>query len=260
MTSALTVAGSDSGGGAGIQADLKTFAAHGVFGLSAVTAVTAQNSVGITGIHAVPAVVVAKQIEAVVSDFGVSAAKTGMLLSAEIIEAVAASIETLAVPHLVVDPVMTATSGDLLLADEAVEALKTELVRRASVVTPNRPEAERLTGRPITSLSETRDAARRIHDMGPRAVIITGGHGRCSDVVDVFYDGHDLIEFGAPRIDTTHSHGTGCTFSAAVAAELALRRTFADATQRAKSYVEQCLRHPLGIGHGSGPLDHFWRE
>lgn len=260
MTCALTIAGSDSGGGAGLQADLKTFAAHGVFGLTAVTAVTAQNSIEVAAIHAVPAEIVARQIEVVVSDFGVGAAKTGMLLNAEIIETVAANIAALKVPNLLVDPVMIATSGDRLLSDDAVETLKTHLISLASVVTPNRPEAEILTGRAITSLSDARDAARRMHDLGPAAVIIKGGHLPGPEVVDLLFDGHNLTEFRAPRVETDHSHGTGCTFGAAITAELALGHPLADATHRAKTYVEQCLRHPLPIGQGRGPLNHFWRE
>ena len=260
MTSALTIAGSDSSGGAGIQADLKTFAAHGVFGLSAVTAVTAQNRVGVTAIHAVPAAIVTNQIEAVVSDFDVGAAKTGMLLTAEIVEAVVACLETLAVPNPVVDPVMIATSGDRLLVEDALNALKTRLVCRASVITPNRPEAELLTGHAITSLADTRDAARRIHDMGAAAVIITGGHAPGPDVVDLLYDGHEFIEFRAPRIPIRNGHGTGCTFGAAVTAELALGRPLAEATRRAQTYVAHCLRYALPAERGQGPLNHFWHE
>jgi len=262
MNSALTIAGSDSSGGAGLQADLKTFAAHDVYGVTAVTAVTAQNRRGVTAIHPVPAAIVTKQIEAVFAELRIGAAKTGMLLNIEIIEAVAASIEALKIPNLVVDPVMVATSGDPLLVDDAVTSLKTKLIRLAAVVTPNRPEAEILAGRAVTSLVDARDAARRIHDLGPAAVIIKGGHLPGPEVVDLVYDGHEFIELTGPRVDTDNSHGTGCTFGAAVTAGLALGQTLAAATRQAKTYVEQCLRHAPSSsnGPGRGPLNHFWRE
>ena len=260
MTTALTIAGSDSGGGAGVQADLKTFAAHGVFGLTAVTAVTAQNSLGVAAVHLVPADIVAAQIEAVVTDFGAGAVKTGMLVNAEIVEAVADRAGALDLPNLVVDPVMAAESGGKLLADDAVATVRTALLPRARVVTPNRREAEVLTGRPIASAAEARDAARRIHDMGPAAVIVTGGHLPGGEVVDVLFDGRDLIELRGARIDTVHRHGTGCTFAAAVAAALALGRTLPEAAQAAKRYVERGLRRAPRIGRGRGPIDHFRRE
>lgn len=258
--SALTIAGSDSGGGAGIQADVKTFAAHGVFGLTAVTAVTAQNTVGVSAIHAVPAAVVATQIEVVAADFVIGAAKTGMLVDQEIIETVAACIRALAIENLVVDPVMVATSGDALLVDDAVEALTTKLLPLAAVTTPNRLEAERLTGRAIASLADAREAARQIHDLGPATVIITGGHTPGPNAVDLLYDGSADHELSAPRLDVNAGHGTGCTFSAAVTAHLACGRSVADAASDAKTYVTSCLRHALAIGRGPGPLDHFCRE
>ena len=260
MKTALTIAGSDSGGGAGIQADLKTFAAHNVYGVCAVTAVTAQNTVGVTAVHPVPADIVVAQIEVVISDIGVDAAKTGMLLNAAIVEAVAASSEAMEIPFLVVDPVMVAKSGDRLVQDDAVELIKTKLLRRAYVVTPNRQEAEVLAGHAITSTATAYDAARRIHDFGPTAVILKGGHAPGDDVIDILYDGQDFLEFRGARIDSTSTHGTGCTFGAAVAASLALGRSLADATQSAKSYVEQAIRHGHLIGHGHGPLNHFWRR
>ena len=197
MKTALTIAGSDSGGGAGMQADLKTFAAYNVYGVCAVTAITAQNTVGVTAVHAVPADIVVAQIEAVVSDIGVAAAKTGMLLNAAIVEAVAASVEALEIPFLVVDPVMVAKSGARLLQDDAVAMIKTELLRRAYVVTPNRPEAEVLAGHTISSTATARDAARRIYDFGPTSVILKGGHASGDDVVDILFDGRDF--FGIPR-------------------------------------------------------------
>ena len=256
MTIALTIAGSDSGGGAGVQADLKTFAAHGVFGLSAVTAVTAQNSLGVAAVHPVPARVVASQIAAVVTDFGAQAVKTGMLVNAEIVEAVAACVVDFKLRNLVVDPVLLASRGAPLLDPDGVAALRTRLLPHARVVTPNRPEAEHLTGRAIASAGDAADTARRIYDMGPAAVILTGGHLPGGDVVDILFDGHEVVELRGPRVETVHNHGTGCTFAAAVTAGLALGRPLPDATLAAKRYVEQGLRHAPGIGRGNGPLAH----
>ena len=257
MNVALTIAGSDSGGGAGIQADLKTFAAHGVYGTCAVTAITAQNTVGITAVHAVPADVVVAQIDAVASDIGMDAAKTGMLLNADIVRAVASAVERLQVPFLVVDPVMVAKSGDRLLADDAVDAVKTVLLPYAFVVTPNRMEAEVLIGSAISTLDDARDAARRIHALGPASVIVTGGHLQGREVIDVLYDGEEIYEFPGLRVDSTSTHGTGCTFGAAVTANLALGRSIVEATPLAKAYVERGIRHATPIGRGRGPLDHF---
>lgn len=260
MTTALAIAGSDSGGGAGLQADLKTFAAHRVYGLSAVTAVTAQNSARIESIYPVPAAAVVEQIESVVSDFEVHAVKTGMLVNVSIVEAVAATIETLKLPYLVVDPVILATSGERLLSKDAIAKVKTELFKGAQVVTPNRPEAELLTGCSINSITEARDVAHRILDLGPAAVILKGGHLPGDDIVDVLFDGHDFVEFRKPRINTIHTHGSGCTFGAAVASGLALGQTLTEATQGATSYVEQAIRHASSIGHNHSPLEHFWRK
>ena len=260
MKTALTIAGSDSGGGAGVQADLKTFAAHDVYGVSAITAITAQNTVEVTAVQAVPPDVVVAQIEAVVSDIGVDAAKTGMLLNAEIVEAVAACVQALGVPRLVVDPVMVAQTGDRLLEDDAVDKLKTDLLRQAYVVTPNRPEAEILAGQAVMSTAEARDAARRIHDLGPAAVILKGGHLSGNEVVDILFDGDTFYEFAGPRVDSRTTHGTGCTFGAAVAALLARGQSLIDATQAAKTYVEGAIRHGFPIGRGQGPLNHFWHE
>ena len=260
MKTALTIAGSDSGGGAGVQADLKTFAAHDVYGVSAITAITAQNTVEVTAVQAVPPDVVVAQIEAVVSDIGVDAAKTGMLLNAEIVEAVAACVQALGVPRLVVDPVMVAQTGDRLLEDDAVDKLKTDLLRQAYVVTPNRPEAEILAGQAVMSTAEARDAARRIHDLGPAAVILKGGHLSGNEVVDILFDGDTFYEFAGPRVDSPTTHGTGCTFGAAVAALLARGQSLVDATQAAKTYVEGAIRHGFPIGRGQGPLNHFWHE
>jgi hydroxymethylpyrimidine/phosphomethylpyrimidine kinase len=260
MHRALTIAGSDSSGGAGIQADLKTFAAHGVFGMSALTAVTAQSTLGVTGIHAVPADLVTAQIEAVAADIGVDAVKTGMLATAATVEAVAAAIAALDLPFVVVDPVMVAKSGDRLLDEEAHLAIRTELLRRAYVVTPNIPEAEALLGRPIVTADAARDAARRLHDLGPTAVVVKGGHLPGPTVIDFFFDGHELVELTGPRIASSSTHGTGCTFASAIAANLALGRGLRDAVALAKAYVAGAIREAPGLGRGHGPLNHFWKS
>ena len=259
MRTALTIAGSDSSGGAGIQADLKTFAAFGVYGTSAIAAVTAQNTVGITLSFALSADLVTAQIEAVAGDIQIHATKTGMLATAAIIEAVAAAIAELDLPMLVVDPVMVSKSGDRLLDADAVQMLCAELLPRALVVTPNIPEAEALSGRRIASPGDARDAARRIHEMGASAVIVTGGHRAGAQVVDLLFDGRTFAEFRTSRIDTPHTHGTGCTFASAVAANLALGYALAESAARAQQYVAGAIRHALAIGHGHGPLDHFWQ-
>lgn len=259
MRIALTIAGSDSSGGAGIQADLKTFAAHGVFGTSALTAITAQNTVGVMAVFALPADLVTAQIEAVATDFEVHAVKTGMLANAAIVEAVAAAIESLDLPNVVVDPVMVAKSGDRLLEPDAVAALTTELLPRAYVVTPNVPEAEALAGVSIPTMKEARRAARRIRELGPQAVVITGGHFDGADVIDILWDGHELVELRAPRIESASTHGTGCTFASAIAANLALGRSLRAAVEEAKAYVRGAIQHAPAIGRGRGPLHHFWR-
>jgi hydroxymethylpyrimidine/phosphomethylpyrimidine kinase len=261
VRTALTIAGSDSGGGAGIQADLKTFAALGVYGTSAITAVTAQNTVGVTAVHVLPADMVIAQIEAVAADIHVAATKTGMLATAAIVEAVAATIAELDLPLVVVDPVMLAKSGDRLLDEDAVTAITRELLRRAHVVTPNIPEAEVLSGGlSIRTLEDVREAARRIHGRGAHAVVIKGGHGEGAELVDVLFDGHTFTEFRTPRIDTRNTHGTGCTFASAIAAHLALGHPLVEATRLAQEYVAGAIRHALAIGHGHGPLDHFWKH
>jgi hydroxymethylpyrimidine/phosphomethylpyrimidine kinase len=258
MKTALTIAGSDSCAGAGIQADLKTFAAHGVYGTSAITAVTAQNTQGVTAVHALEADVIIAQIEAIAGDIRVDAVKTGMLATAAIVEAVAAAIHTLDLPNVVVDPVMVAKGGDRLLEDEAVAAVKSELLRWALVVTPNAREAEVLADMPINSVDDAREAARRIHALGPRAVIVKGGHLPGPEAVDLLFDGRVFVEFTGPWIDSGNTHGTGCTFAAALAANLALGRPLADAVEHAKQYVANAIRHGFAIGHGHGVLGHFW--
>jgi hydroxymethylpyrimidine/phosphomethylpyrimidine kinase len=258
MRTALTIAGSDSSAGAGIQADLKTFAAHGVYGSSVITAITVQNTLGVLSAEALPADLVTAQIEAVMSDIGAHAAKTGMLANAAIVEAVAAAIDDLEIPLVVVDPVMLATSGHQLLDDDALGAMTSELFPRAFVVTPNVAEAEALSQRPIHSSEDVREAARRILVLGPRAVLITGGHFPSADIVDLLYDGHRFTEFRAERVTGTSTHGTGCTFAAALATHLAIGRTLDDAIPLAQQYVAGAIRHAPGLGKGHGPLHHFW--
>jgi hydroxymethylpyrimidine/phosphomethylpyrimidine kinase len=259
MRTALTIAGSDSGGGAGIQADLKTFAAFGVYGTSAITAITAQNTRGVTAVQVLDPTVVLAQIDAVISDIGADAIKIGMLANASIVEAVADTLTrlSLSVSRIVLDPVMVAKGGDHLLDRSAVEALRRRLMPLAAVVTPNVPEAEVLTGHPITSVAQQRDAASRLIELGARVVVVKGGHlpGRA---IDVWHDGARFIELDAERIDTPHTHGTGCTFSSALAACLALGDDSEMAAQRAKTYVTEAIRHAPGLGGGHGPLNHFW--
>lgn len=258
MRTALTIAGSDSGGGAGIQADLKTFAAHGVYGTSAITALTAQNTVGVTAIHAVPAEFVTAQIEAVAEDLGCDAVKTGMLANAAIVEAVVAAIEELELPNLVVDPVMVAKGGDRLLDEDAVHALRTALLRLARVVTPNVPEAEVLAEMSIQSLADMREAARRIRKSGPAAVLVKGGHLAGDTMTDLLFDGTTMIEIKGPRIAGRHTHGTGCTLAAAIAARLARGETLESAARGAKEYVAGAMRHGIDLGAGHQPLNHYW--
>jgi hydroxymethylpyrimidine/phosphomethylpyrimidine kinase len=258
MVTALTIAGSDSGGGAGIQADLKTFAALGVYGTSAITALTAQNTVGLTGVHVVPPEFVVSQIDTIADDITIAAAKTGMLATEAIVCAVADLAKRRRFPWLVVDPVMVAKSGDRLLDERAVHALTTALIPLASVVTPNRLEAEALTGRGVRSRDEARDAAKQLIDLGARAAVVKGGHFDEPDVVDLLYDGRDFHEFRHPRQKSRHTHGTGCTFAAALTANLALGQPLPMAVERAVDYVAGAIAHGLAIGRGHGPLDHFW--
>jgi hydroxymethylpyrimidine/phosphomethylpyrimidine kinase len=259
MRTALTIAGSDSGGGAGIQADLKTFAAHGLFGTSAITAVTAQNTLGITAWQAMPADLVTAQIEAVAADFELRAVKIGMLASAAIVEAVAAAIAELDLPEVVVDPVMIAKSGDRLIDSDAVEAMTRELLPRTHVLTPNIPEAEALSGVAIASVDDMWSAARRILALGPRVVLVKGGHLDGPESIDVAVSADDAFEIRRARIETTSTHGTGCTLSSAIAANLALGLDVRSALERARDYLDGAIRHAPGLGRGHGPLGHFWR-
>lgn len=251
---ALTIAGSDSGGGAGIQADLKTFAVLGVHGTSAVTAITAQNTVGVTRILELPASLIRDQIAAVVDDIGVQAAKTGMLSSPEIIEAVADAIGQMRIPNLVVDPVMVAKGGARLLRPDAVAALRERLVPLATVVTPNLPEAAVLLGRQVATLEERRQAARDLVAMGASAAVVKGGHAE-DDVTDVFFDGSRLVELEGERIDTANTHGSGCVFSAAITARLAHGAEPLEAVRAAKDFITKAVAAAIEIGHGHGPVN-----
>jgi hydroxymethylpyrimidine/phosphomethylpyrimidine kinase len=259
MRTALTIAGSDSGAGAGIQADLKTFAAHGVYGTSALTAITAQNTRGVASFSEVSPQLIRQQVEAVMQDIGADAAKTGMLASAAAVDAVAKAISDFDIPFVVVDPVMLAKSGDSLTDDAAVEAMKVSLLKKAFVVTPNIPEAERLSGRSIVTDDDRKEAARRIHALGPPLVVIKGGHAAGPDIVDLLYDGHDFTEFRHERVSGRHTHGTGCTFAAALAAHLACGRTVRDAIPLIQEYIAGAISHAPELGEGSGPMNHFWR-
>ena len=252
----LTIAGSDSGGGAGIQADLKTITVLGGFGMSVLTALTAQNTTAVKGIHEVPLDFIALQIDAVAEDIGVDAAKTGMLLSADIVELVADKVKEHGIRNLVVDPVMVAKSGDALLLAEAREAVKKALIPLSRVVTPNVPEAEILAGLEISDRGDMQEAARIIHGLGAENVVVKGGHMPRSPV-DMLYDGRDFLDFEAVRYDTPHTHGTGCTFSAAIAAGLGHGHSVPEAVRQARSFIDLAIRHALPLGHGHGPTNHF---
>jgi hydroxymethylpyrimidine/phosphomethylpyrimidine kinase len=256
MRTALTIAGSDSGGGAGIQADLKTFAAHGVYGLSAITAITAQNTINVQGTWAVPAEMVTAQIEAVVTDFGADATKIGMLANEPIVAAVVAALRRAALDNVVLDTVIAATHGAPLLDAPGLDLLARELVPLARVVTANVMEAGVLTGIEVRSVADARRAAAALVRMGARAAIVKGGHldGPPTDVLDT---GSDTIELTAERLVTPHTHGTGCTFASALAARLALGDALPDAARAAKTYVTRAIAEAPGLGHGRGPLAHF---
>ena len=259
MPSVLTIAGSDSSAGAGIQADLKTFAALGVYGTCAITAITAQNTRGVTAVQETPPGIVAAQIDAVVADIRPDAVKTGMLASAPIIEVVAAKVREHGLPKLVVDPVMVAKSGDRLLRDDAVTVMRDLLLPLAVVVTPNLPEAEVLAGFAIDSDEDVRRAAKEIVGLGARSVVVKGGHRETAEAVDVLYDGATFRDYSAPRIDTRSTHGTGCTFASAIAAYLARGEPLAEAVGQAKEYLTEALRRAYPIGGGHGPVHHFHR-
>jgi hydroxymethylpyrimidine/phosphomethylpyrimidine kinase len=257
---ALTIAGSDSGGGAGIQADLRTFAFHRVHGTSAITCVTAQNTLGVTRVDAIPSEAVIAQIEAVIADIGVQATKTGMLLNQEIISAVAAQVTALEIENLVVDPVMVSRTGAQLIDDNAVNSLRYELLPQAAIVTPNRYEAQILSSLAINTLDEMRAAAEVIQrNSGVKAVLVKGG-GMQGNLrgVDIWFDGERWETLTTQQVETKNTHGTGCTLSAAIAANLALGMELWSAVQQAKEYVTTALTYSLDIGKGQGPVGHFF--
>jgi hydroxymethylpyrimidine/phosphomethylpyrimidine kinase len=259
---ALTVAGSDSSGGAGIQADLKTFAAFGVYGASVITALTAQNTSGVSGIHQVPADFVTAQFDAVFSDLDVRAVKIGMLAQSATIEAVAAALTRWSPQHVVLDPVMVATSGDRLLPADAVQALRTRLIPHASVITPNLPEAAALLGEPVAaSEAAIEEQGRRLLAMGCPAVLIKGGHGEGAESTDYLVRDSGVIAFSAPRIVTRNTHGTGCSLSSAIAAGLARGDDLETAVRSAKAWISAAIAAAdrLEVGHGHGPIHHFHR-
>jgi hydroxymethylpyrimidine/phosphomethylpyrimidine kinase len=258
MPTTLTIAGSDSVAGAGIQADLKTFAAFGVYGVSAVTAITAQNTIGVTDVFALPAPLVRAQIDAVFQDVAIAAVKTGMLATADIVRTVAETMVQFHPPALVVDPVMAATTGRTLLEPDAVSILKTQLLPRATIVTPNVAEAEVLSGIRIASLQSARDAAKRIVELGPKAVLIKGGHMSGADAVDLLLHTGTFAEFSAPRAHFDNLHGTGCTLASAIAARIALGDDIPAAVQRAKRYITGAIERSFEAGHGARILNHFW--
>ncbi len=258
MNRALTIAGSDSGGGAGIQADLKTFQELKVFGTSALTAVTAQNTLGVQGVFPMDAVAVANQVQSVGEDIGTDALKTGMLFNTEIIQAVSEKIRQFGWEKVVVDPVMIAKGGASLLQQEAVSALKKHLLPLCLIITPNIPEAEVLTGMSIKSMDEKKEAAKRIHALGAKNVVIKGGHDEeTNESVDVLFDGMEYSYFSTPRIMTENTHGTGCTFSAAITAKLAKGSSVHEAVSVAKDFIQAAIANPLNIGCGHGPTNHW---
>ncbi|HYG71074.1 MAG TPA: bifunctional hydroxymethylpyrimidine kinase/phosphomethylpyrimidine kinase [Actinomycetota bacterium] len=252
---ALTIAGSDSGGGAGIQADLKTFSALGVFGMTAITAVTVQNTRGVSAYEALSPVTVAEQIRAVVTDIGVDAAKTGMLATAEIVAAVATAIAETEVPNLVVDPVSVSKHGHRLLEPDAVAALRERILPLATLVTPNLPETAALIDAEVTTRDAMRHAAHMLLAMGPRAVLVKGGHLVGDASPDLLVEGRQEIWIEAERIDTPNTHGTGCVLASAIAAHLARGQPLVDAVRAGKAFVTEAIRHALPIGHGVGPVD-----
>ncbi|MCH7639292.1 MAG: bifunctional hydroxymethylpyrimidine kinase/phosphomethylpyrimidine kinase [Bacteroidetes bacterium] len=259
MRTALTIAGSDSGGGAGLQADIKAFQANGVYGMSVVTTVTAQNTLGVQAAYDLPVEIITAQIDAVAEDFAIHAVKTGMLSSAAIINAVADGIERHKLGPVVVDPVIVSTSGHMLLKLDAVDTLKARMLPLADLLTPNTHEAGVLAGFPVGTLGDARRAAEAILSMGPTAVLVKGGHLKGeADAVDVLTDSEGEAFFRAERIETNDTHGTGCTYASAIAANFAKGYDLRDAIQRAKAYLTEAIRHSLKIGQGRGPTNPFW--
>ncbi len=257
---ALTIAGSDSSGGAGIQADLKTFAALGVYGASVITALTAQNTRGVSAIHQVPADFVVAQIDAVFGDLDVQAVKIGMVAQRAVIDAIAAGLERWPPRHVVLDPVMVATSGDRLLAPDAIEALRKKLIPRADIITPNLPEAAALLDEPLASSeADIGSQGKRLLAIGARAVLIKGGHGQGAQSIDYLIRRDGVVALPAPRIATRNTHGTGCSLSAAIAAGLANGNDLETAVRHAKSWISAAIAAAdrLNVGHGHGPINHF---
>ena len=259
----LTIAGSDSGGGAGIQADLKTFSAIGCYGMSVITALTAQNTRGVSGIHAVPPDFAVQQIDAVFGDMGADAVKIGMLYSAELIEAVAAALKKHDARKIVLDPVMVAQSGDRLLQDDAIDAIKTHLMPLADVVTPNIPEASVLCGRPLKQWSDIESAAESLAQHGSRSILIKGGHGDQNESTDLLFLAGEkrFASLSADRIETNNNHGTGCTLSSAIAAYMARGSELEDAVRKAKTFMNRAIAAGAAykLGHGHGPVHHFFQ-
>lgn len=256
---ALTIAGSDSGGGAGLQADLKTLLACGVHGMSAVTAVTVQNTVGVSGVYPLPGHAVAEQIVSVAGDIGVDAAKTGMLANLEIIEAIAETVRATPVGPLVVDPVCASQHGDPLLEPAANDALVRLLFPLATLVTPNLNEMALLTGRRVRTRADMEDAARALHDLGPEFALVKGGHLEDGPALDLLFDGREFTEFSAPRMDSWHTHGSGDTLAAAITAELARGAALPDAVAYGKAFVTEAVRHSYPLGAGRGPVSQLWK-
>lgn len=258
MKTALTIAGSDCSGGAGIQADLKTFSAHGVFGMSAIVSVVAENTATVISIHDVPPQIIADQIDAVFTDIPVDAIKVGMLSSPICMQTVAEKLTQYKPKHIIIDPVMYAKNGCPLMNPDAIDTLIQTVLPLATVLTPNIPEAEKITGIPISNLTDMETAARKIHEMGCQGVLVKGGHAT-GKATDVFYDGNTFAYYDAERIDTKNTHGTGCTYSSAIAANLALGLTMHTAIANSKEYVTTAIRHSLALGKGCGPTHHFYR-
>ena len=258
LARALTIAGSDSGGGAGIQADLKTFHEVGVYGMSVVTALTAQNTVGVHGVHVTPADFVRAQFDAVVRDIGVDATKTGMLASADVIKVVAAGVREYGLTRLVVDPVCASKHGDPLVAEDAIDALRSEIIPLAEVVTPNLGEVRLLTGVDVRDAGDLPAAAEAMMALGPRWVLVKGGHLPGGDAVDLLSDGERTFELRGERIDAKDTHGTGCTLAAAITASRARGDDLVTAVRAGKAFVTGAIRHGLRLGSGIGPVDHAW--
>lgn len=258
MKKVVSIAGSDCSGGAGIQADLKTFAAHGVYGMSIVTSVVAENTVRVISYQDMTPTVICQQADAVFEDIFPEAVKIGMLSSRETMQAVATSLKKWRPQNVVLDPVMYAKNGDALMDPTAIDTLIAEVLPLADVITPNIPEAEKIANRTITTLAEMEAACQAIHQVCGAAVLIKGGH-KTGAATDVFFDGHDFYHYSVERVDTKNTHGTGCTFSSAIASELALGRALPEAVAKAKDYITMAITHSLALGKGHGPTNHFYQ-